>query len=153
MPGADGPAAGLKPVPARAEIDGAGAGRRYEAPLYAALDLGTNNCRLLIARPARDGGFRVVDSFSRIVRLGEGLTRTGRLDERAMDRAYDALALCAERIARKGVDTGRLSAVATQARRAAEKLGLTQAAVSRRRCSCAPGGRRPRRSGPCRARR
>lgn len=91
-----------------------------EAPLYGALDLGTNNCRLLIARPARDGGFRVVDSFSRIVRLGEGLTRTGRLDERAMDRAYDALALCAERIARKGVDTGRLSAVATQACRAAE---------------------------------
>ena len=50
-----------------------------DAPLYGALDLGTNNCRLLIARPSRDG-FRVVDSFSRIVRLGEGLTRSGRLD-------------------------------------------------------------------------
>ena len=90
-----------------------------DAPLYGALDLGTNNCRLLIARPSREG-FRVVDSFSRIVRLGEGLSRTGFLDPRAMDRAYDALALCAERIVRKGVDSARLSAVATQACRAAE---------------------------------
>ncbi|MGX1587722.1 Ppx/GppA phosphatase family protein [Brevundimonas diminuta] len=90
-----------------------------DAPLYGALDLGTNNCRLLIARPARDG-FRVVDSFSRIVRLGESLSRTGRLDDRAMDRAYDALALCAERLVRKGVDPNRLTAVATQACRMAE---------------------------------
>jgi exopolyphosphatase/guanosine-5'-triphosphate,3'-diphosphate pyrophosphatase len=90
-----------------------------EPPLYGALDLGTNNCRLLIARSARDG-FRVVDSFSRIVRLGEGLSRTGRLDDRAMERAYEALAQCAERVARRGVDPARLSAVATQACRAAE---------------------------------
>ena len=74
-------------------------GADRDAPLYGALDLGTNNCRLLIARPSRDG-FRVVDSFSRIVRLGEGLSRTGRLDDAAMDRAYEALALCAERVAR-----------------------------------------------------
>jgi len=65
-------------------------------------------------------GFRVVDSFSRIVRLGEGLSRTGRLDHGAMDRAYDALSLCAERVARKGVGAGRLCAVATQACRGAE---------------------------------
>ncbi len=96
----------------------AGANGR-DAPLYGALDLGTNNCRLLIARPARDG-FRVVDSFSRIVRLGEGLTHTGRLDDRAMDRAYDALALCAERVVKRGLDSSRLSAVATQACRQAE---------------------------------
>ncbi len=96
---------------------GGGAGR--DAPLYGALDLGTNNCRLLIARPTRDG-FAVVDSFSRIVRLGEGLSRTGRLEAAAMDRAYDALALCAERIMRKGVEGRRLEAVATQACRAAE---------------------------------
>ncbi|MEG1451871.1 Ppx/GppA phosphatase family protein [Brevundimonas sp.] len=89
-----------------------------EAPLYGALDLGTNNCRLLIARPARDG-FRVVDSFSRIVRLGEGLSRTGRLDDHAMERAYEALSLCAERIARRGLKAENLSAVATQACRAA----------------------------------
>ena len=97
---------------------GPGASGR-EATLYGALDLGTNNCRLLIARPARDG-FRVVDSFSRIVRLGEGLSRTGRLDTAAMDRAYEALALCGERVARKGVDSSRLMAVATQACRQAD---------------------------------
>ena len=90
-----------------------------DAPLFGALDLGTNNCRLLIARPARDG-FRVVDSFSRIVRLGEGLSRTGRLDDKAMERAYEALSLCAERIARRGLRPENLSAVATQACRAAE---------------------------------
>ena len=90
-----------------------------DAPLYGALDLGTNNCRLLIAKPARDG-FRVVDSFSRIVRLGEGLSRTGRLDDAAMDRAYEALVLCGERVAKKGVDSSRLMAVATQACRQAE---------------------------------
>jgi len=90
-----------------------------EAPLYGALDLGTNNCRLLIARPSRDG-FRVVDSFSRIVRLGEGLSRTGRLAEGAMERAYDALALCAERVAKRELAPHRLMAVATQACRQAE---------------------------------
>lgn len=99
---------------AAGERDGAG----RDAPLYGALDLGTNNCRLLIARPARDG-FRVVDSFSRIVRLGEGLSRTGQLDNAAMDRAYDALALCGERVARKGLQSSRLVAVATQACRQA----------------------------------
>jgi exopolyphosphatase/guanosine-5'-triphosphate,3'-diphosphate pyrophosphatase len=85
-------------------------------PLFAALDLGTNNCRLLIATPAARG-FRIVDAFSRIVRLGEGLSRTGRLGEAAMERAYDALAVCADRIARRGVSTVR--AVATQACREA----------------------------------
>ena len=90
-----------------------------DGPLYGALDLGTNNCRLLIARPSREG-FRVVDSFSRIVRLGEGLSRTGRLDPAAMDRAYEALAQCAERIARRGLTGSRISAVATQACRAAD---------------------------------
>lgn len=87
--------------------------------LYGALDLGTNNCRLLIARPHRNG-FRVADSFSRIVRLGEGLSRTGRLDAAAMDRAYDALAICAERLARRDVPASRVSAVATQACRMAD---------------------------------
>ena len=90
-----------------------------DAPLYGALDLGTNNCRLLIAKPSRDG-FRVVDSFSRIVRLGEGLSRTGRRDDAAMDRAYEALLLCGERVAKRGVDSSRLMAVATQACRQAE---------------------------------
>src|SRR5688572_5364292 len=59
-------------------------------PTYAALDLGTNNCRLLVARPTR-GGFRVIDAFSRIIRLGEGVSGTGRMSEAAIDRAVEAL--------------------------------------------------------------
>ncbi|MBI4182559.1 MAG: Ppx/GppA family phosphatase [Proteobacteria bacterium] len=84
---------------------------------YAALDLGTNNCRLLIARPAHRG-FRVVDSFSRIVRLGEGLAATGDLSAAAIERCLAALALCAEKIRRQGAP--RVRCVATEAcRRAA----------------------------------
>ena len=101
---------------------------RTEAPLYAALDLGTNNCRLLIARRAR-GGFRIVEAFSRIVRLGEGLTATGALSEAAMDRALAALAVCAERLARR--DVTRLRAVATQACRAASNGPAFLARVER----------------------
>ena len=84
---------------------------------YAAVDLGTNNCRLLIARPT-DGGFTVVDAFSRIVRLGEGLSRTGRLSDEAMDRAVGALAICAEKLRRRNVSLVR--SVATEACRRAE---------------------------------
>jgi exopolyphosphatase/guanosine-5'-triphosphate,3'-diphosphate pyrophosphatase len=75
---------------------------RREVQYYAALDLGTNNCRLLIGAPT-PGGFRVVDSFSRIVRLGEGLAATGRLGEAAMERAIAALAACADKLARRPV--------------------------------------------------
>jgi len=63
---------------------------RTPAPAFAALDLGTNNCRLLVGAPTPDG-FRVLDSFSRIVRLGEGLHATGRLSDLAMERALGAL--------------------------------------------------------------
>ena len=83
---------------------------------YAALDLGTNNCRLLIARPAQHG-FRVVDAFSRIVRLGEGLGASSRLGEAAMDRAVDALKICSSKMAHRGVTRARL--VTTEACRAA----------------------------------
>jgi exopolyphosphatase / guanosine-5'-triphosphate,3'-diphosphate pyrophosphatase len=84
--------------------------------VYAALDLGTNNCRLLVARP--DGaGFRVVDAFSRIVRLGEGLSASGRLSDPAMDRTLEALQVCAGKIRRRGVT--RVRAVATEACRRA----------------------------------
>ena len=87
------------------------------APQYAALDLGTNNCRLLVARPG-GSGFRVVDAFSRIVRLGEGLAASGVLSEDAMARALDALKICADKIAGRRVAAGRY--VATEAcRRAA----------------------------------
>jgi exopolyphosphatase/guanosine-5'-triphosphate,3'-diphosphate pyrophosphatase len=84
---------------------------------YAALDLGTNNCRLLIARPAR-GGFRVIDAFSRIVRLGEGLSATGALSETAMARTIEALKVCAGKIGQRRVTAGRF--VATEACRRAD---------------------------------
>ena len=69
---------------------------------YGAVDLGTNNCRLLIAKPV-DGGFTVVDAFSRIVRLGEGLSHSGSLSAEAMDRAVGALSICAEKLRRRNV--------------------------------------------------
>ena len=87
-------------------------------PAYAALDLGTNNCRLLVATPTRRGLFRVVDAFSRIVRLGEGLGHTNRLDEKAMDRAVGALSACAAKIAGRPIRRRRL--IATEACRRAE---------------------------------
>jgi len=86
-------------------------------PCYAALDLGTNNCRLLIATPTA-GGFRVVEAFSRIVRLGEGLSQSGRLSDAAMERALAALRISAEKVRRRRVV--RLRAIATQACRIAE---------------------------------
>jgi exopolyphosphatase/guanosine-5'-triphosphate,3'-diphosphate pyrophosphatase len=86
--------------------------------LYAALDLGTNNCRLLIAQPTRPGQFRVVDAFSRIVRLGEGLGATGRLSADAMDRAVEALRICAAKLGTRPIRRMRL--IATEACRAAE---------------------------------
>ena len=85
--------------------------------LYAALDLGTNNCRLLIAKPTSDG-FRVVDAFSRIVRLGEGLTQSGRLSEAAIGRTLEALRICRDKMRARGVARARL--IATEACRAAE---------------------------------
>jgi len=84
---------------------------------YAAIDLGTNNCRLLIARPA-GGNFTVIDAFSRVVRLGEGLAQTGRLSDEAMDRAVGALKVCSEKLRRRNVRLAR--SVATEACRQAE---------------------------------
>jgi exopolyphosphatase/guanosine-5'-triphosphate,3'-diphosphate pyrophosphatase len=83
---------------------------------YAALDLGTNNCRLLIARP--DGeNFTIIDAFSRIVRLGEGLAATGQLSDIAMDRTLSALSVCAEKMMRRNVFMAH--SVATEACRRA----------------------------------
>ncbi|MBD3761250.1 Ppx/GppA phosphatase family protein [Sphingomonadaceae bacterium G21617-S1] len=112
---------GPNPAAPRPPRDG---GRRAHSPshhpaprnCYAALDLGTNNCRLLIARPA-DEGFVVVDAFSRIVRLGEGLAATGRLSEAAMDRAVSALSVCSDKLRRRRVSLVR--SVATEACRRA----------------------------------
>ena len=84
--------------------------------VFAALDLGTNNCRML-AGVVSPQGFRVVDSFSRIVRLGEGLEATSRLSDAAADRAIEALHACAARLAKRPVHAVR--AVATEACRQA----------------------------------
>lgn len=92
-------------------------GERGRPPVYAALDLGTNNCRLLIAIPARPGQFRVIDAFSRIVRLGEGLSRTGSLAGTVMDRALAALEICSQKLAARDIKGLRL--IATEACRAA----------------------------------
>ncbi len=83
---------------------------------YAALDLGTNNCRLLIARPSGDG-FRVIDAFSRIIRLGEGVSATGRLSDAAIGRAVSALSVCRDKMRSRSVTRARL--IATEACRAA----------------------------------
>jgi exopolyphosphatase/guanosine-5'-triphosphate,3'-diphosphate pyrophosphatase len=94
---------------------------------YAAIDLGTNNCRLLVAQPSRGGGFRVLDSFSRIVRLGEGVARSGALSEDAMARTVAALKVCARRLRRHGAVP--LRAVATAACRHAHNAGALVARV------------------------
>jgi len=83
---------------------------------YAALDLGTNNCRLLVARPAGEG-FRVVDAFSRIIRLGEGVSISGRLSDAAVMRAVEALRVCRDKMKNRGVTRARL--IATEACRMA----------------------------------
>src|SRR5579884_466251 len=137
------PLSSLKPLPAapgsaptrvRARGPGAFPAPRGEAPAgragasagwqagahFAALDLGTNNCRLLIARPA-GSGFRVVDAFSRIVRLGEGLAATGALSEAAMARTLEALQICADKIEHRRVAGARY--VATEACRRAANCG------------------------------
>ncbi|MEH6700689.1 Ppx/GppA phosphatase family protein [Parasphingorhabdus sp.] len=93
-----------------------GTGRWPKLRSYAAIDLGTNNCRLLVAKPSSDG-FIVTDAFSRVVRLGEGLVETGRISNRAMDRAVAALSICADKLRRRNVTLAR--SVATEACRRA----------------------------------
>ncbi len=89
----------------------AGAGQ-----LYAALDLGTNSCRMLIAQP-RGNQFQVVDSFSKAVQLGAGLEASGKLSRASMGRTIQALRICQKKIERHGVKRMRL--VATEACRRA----------------------------------
>lgn len=139
-----GNAAGGAPTPSVAQPLIYGVGRRFHT--YAALDLGTNNCRLLVARPIRDGrrgrdeSFRIIDAFSRIVRLGEGLAQNPALSEQAMARTIDALMVCREKMETRGVDRSRL--IATEACRIAEnraefiervreKVGLDIEVISR----------------------
>ncbi len=102
-----------------AKLQGSQQPRRHgdRTGVYAALDLGTNNCRLLVARPAYEG-FRVVDAFSRIVRLGEGLAINGALSESAITRAIEALKVCRDKMSARHVTRARL--IATEACRSAE---------------------------------
>ena len=112
----------------RAPIEGADGTAPQQQPLvafrpawqgrqaYAAIDLGTNNCRLLIARPSGEN-FTVIDAFSRVVRLGEGLATSGVLSQEAMDRALGALHVCADKLRRRTVHLAR--SVATEACRRA----------------------------------
>src|SRR5690606_35447831 len=79
-----------------------GATRPPMRQAYAAIDLGTNNCRLLIARPA-DANFAVIDAFSHVVRLGEGLASNGALSQAAMDWTVGALKICADKLRRRNV--------------------------------------------------
>jgi len=105
-----------RPRRRRPTANGRAGPRDQDGPLYGALDLGTNNCRLLIAKRTREG-FRVVDAYSRIVRLGEGLTARGALGDDAMSRSIEALKICADKMERRGVTRSRL--IATEACRAA----------------------------------
>ncbi len=114
--------AGKKQRPhAPARSKSATATRSLNRPLnrgeaYAALDLGTNNCRLLIARPSGPD-FTVIDAFSKVVKLGEDLATTGHLSDEAMDRALGALSICADKLRRRNVRLAR--SVATEACRRA----------------------------------
>jgi exopolyphosphatase/guanosine-5'-triphosphate,3'-diphosphate pyrophosphatase len=105
---------GIRRDGVRRDDDG---GYGHPGSTYAALDLGTNNCRLLVARPTADG-FRVVDAFSRIIRLGEGIAASGRISEAAITRAVEALGVCRDKMRARGVMRARL--IATEACRAAE---------------------------------
>jgi exopolyphosphatase / guanosine-5'-triphosphate,3'-diphosphate pyrophosphatase len=122
IPGLD-PAISRAPLPRSrwgrrsSERPDAGFGSDRGGATYAALDLGTNNCRLLVARPSGEG-FRVVDAFSRIVRLGEGVSSSGNLSETAIARAIAALAICRNKMKNKGVTRAHL--IATEACRAAQ---------------------------------
>src|SRR6185437_4918494 len=122
IPGLD-PAINRAPLPRSRwgrrspERPGAGFGGDRGGATYAALDLGTNNCRLLVARPAGQG-FRVIDAFSRIIRLGEGISASGRISEAAVERAVSALSVCRDKMRHRR--TGRARLIATEACRAAE---------------------------------
>ena len=113
------PADGLLAA-AEGKNDTGASARPLPPSIYGALDLGTNNCRLLIAKPSRRG-FLVIDAFSRIIRLGEGVLSSGKLSEAAMSRTIEALKVCAEKMSRRMVTRSRL--IATEACRIAANNG------------------------------
>jgi exopolyphosphatase / guanosine-5'-triphosphate,3'-diphosphate pyrophosphatase len=112
-----GEAAGVLDKSSAPDSPGRSNGRGPNDRAYAALDLGTNNCRLLVARPS-PRGFKVIDAFSRIIRLGEGVSTTGRLSEEAIERTIEALKICAGKMRRHRVH--RAGLIATEACRLAD---------------------------------
>jgi exopolyphosphatase/guanosine-5'-triphosphate,3'-diphosphate pyrophosphatase len=107
---------------------GPGRAQARSSRVYAALDLGTNNCRLLVAQPSRRG-FRVIDAFSRIIRLGEGVSASRRLSEAAIERTLEALKVCAAKMRQHGVE--RAGLIATEACRLADNAPQFLALVRR----------------------
>ncbi|MDO5614223.1 MAG: Ppx/GppA phosphatase family protein [Paracoccus sp. (in: a-proteobacteria)] len=97
-------------------VEPSGTRNPEDGQLYAALDLGTNSCRMLIARP-RGNQFQVVDSFSKPVQLGHGLEASGRLSRSSMARTVHALQVCRRKLETHGV--ARMRLVATEACRRA----------------------------------
>ncbi len=110
------------PKKKRARRRGRGKSSPGRGPVFAAIDLGTNNCRLLIAQGSQGGALRVISSFSRVVRLGEGLAETGALSPDAIERTVAALKICAEHLRRQRVD--HIRAIATQACRSAANANV-----------------------------
>lgn len=128
--GADASLTPLVPQPDAAAPSSEKAPRRpgsIQPPLYAALDLGTNSCRMLIARPV-GGHFEVVDSFSKAVELGTGLKSSGMLSHRPMQRTLQALRICRTKLEQHGVRRMRLVATEAcrRARNSAEFMRRTQ---------------------------
>lgn len=94
-----------------------GSSKPKKSHVYGVVDLGTNNCRLLVAVPS-PSGFKVIDSFSRVVRLGERLKEDKNISDQATERTVAALKICMDKMKRRGVT--RSWNVATQACREAE---------------------------------
>jgi len=113
--GADADPAAIEAIPASRPEDTSAPADPGQV-LYAALDLGTNSCRMLIAQP-RGSQFQVIDSFSKTVQLGAGLEASGRLSRASMSRTIQALRICGKKIEKHGVRRMRL--VATEACRRA----------------------------------
>ena len=118
-------AAGGSPSPRRRRKRKGPNGPAHNAT-FGAVDLGTNNCRLLVAKPTQDG-FRVIDSYSRVVRLGAGLSATGSLSQTSMDAAVDAIKICASKMKHRNVRRWRC--IATQACRQADNGAAFMARV------------------------
>ncbi len=116
--------AGVFPTP----VDRDHVERPDPADLYAALDLGTNSCRMLIAQP-KGNQFHVVDSFSKSVQLGQGLEKSGRLSRAGINRTIQAMRICKKKLAQH--DVRRMRFVATEATRRASNGAEFVAQVQR----------------------